>query len=73
MKTKGKLTANVEKTVVHDSLREFAERLYSEHGIQLLEATFDWLDISTCGGKNAQVMDIRIESQTNGYNAPRED
>jgi hypothetical protein len=60
----GNLTVSVEKTVVHDSLREFAERLYSEYGIQLLEATFDWLDISKRGENNAQVMDIRIESQT---------
>ena len=62
------ITVNVEKAAIHDLLRDFAERLYSEHGIQIIEARFDWLDVSTCGGNNAQVADIRIESQTKGYN-----
>lgn len=58
------ISVNVEKLVVHDLLRDFAERLYADHGIQLIKARFDWRDVSTDSKKNEHLMDIRIESQT---------
>ncbi len=49
---------------VHDGLRDFAERLWREHGIRIESAHFDWIDVSSAGQSDMMLMGVSAETTT---------
>jgi hypothetical protein len=49
---------------IHKALREFAQAVFDEHGIQIHRVDLDWLDRSSMAERAATVMLVRVDSST---------
>ena len=54
---------SIEK-VLHDSIATIAQRMFDEHGLQLLKVHIDWLDTSTVPVHLMRVSAVEIDSRT---------
>jgi galactitol-specific phosphotransferase system IIC component len=55
----GEITVNVKDELIHDALKDFAEKVYEETGIKLQNVDFGWYD-SYCS--KGYLLQVRINS-----------
>jgi hypothetical protein len=59
----GEITVNVRDELIHDVLKDFAEKVYEETGITIQDVSFDWYKPYDIGfGSKNHLLQVRINS-----------
>ena len=53
------------ESAVHNAIRELAQNVYRQHGIEINSASIDWIDVS-CAGKNEHLVGSISATTTTG-------
>lgn len=50
-------------SVIHRALCDFAQRIFDEHGVQILGAAFDWQDASSVSERKFVVSSVQMDTR----------
>lgn len=53
------VNVTVEKTLVHDLIKEFAKSVFDQHGIRIDSVSIEWIDVSVMSKKDFIVKETR--------------
>ena len=57
------------ESVIHDELRRVFQKISDEYGVQILDVSADWMDVTGFAykKKDSQVRDMKFTTETGGY------
>ena len=57
------ITVAIEKAV-HNAMSEVAQAIYDQHGIKILDAQIEWIDVSSTSEDKALIQHITLRTST---------